>query len=830
MPSQRVQSLLQRLSVREKIDLLAGADAWHTAAIPRLGIGAMEFTDGPNGVCAWSRWDANGQQKATALPVGICLGATFDTDLAREYGRVLGEETLAYGYDVILGPCMNIVRTPLNGRNFETLGEDPQLNGRLATAYVQGVQVTGCGTSVKHYCCNNQEHERMRGDSVMDGRTLREIYLPHFEMVVREAQPWTVMSSYNRLNGTYVSENPLVLKTILRAEWGFTGFVISDWGAVHSTVEGVTGGTDLEMPGPAKYRGDLLMAAATNWQIEQAAIDECAGYVLDVVERSGKLDGKPLPPGSKDTPEHHAVAGRVAEEGMVLLKNDQAVLPLDAKKLKRLAVIGRNATDFRYGGGGSSSALPTRLVQPLEALKEALPGVEIIHIPGPLNRDQPTQLDVALGSPVLAGDGKAGFLVEAFDGDNCDGTPTATARIEKIDIRGRGNNRPFGLTNGRRFCVRFTTTYTAGRTGMHRFMLRNSGTARLLLDGKTLINHRSSIEHYNASMEALEFTLPAEQAEASLLLGQKVTLVIEFVKPANEDIGWLRAYAAAVEDLQGTDDIAAAAKIAAACDAALIIAGMPVGYETEAKDRPHMRLPGAQDRLIAAVAKAQAKTAVILNVGSPIEMPWVEQVPAVLMTWFPGQEGAKGIARLILGEANPCGHLPISLPKRYEDNPTFGLYPGSKHAVYGEGIFVGYRWYDTRSIAPLFPFGHGLSYTTFSLSAPRVPASATLGKTVKVACAITNTGNRAGRVAVQLYINDAVCPHRRPPQELKGFSKVFLKPGESQVVEFTLDTRAFSYIDPDTLTWRADPGRFNIRFGLSSRDIRLEAPIDLNAG
>jgi beta-glucosidase len=812
--------------LREKVDLLTGADAWHTAGVPRLGIGAMEVTDGPNGVTAWSRWGAGGQARATALPTGICLGATFDVELARAYGRVLGEEALAYGYDIVLGPCMNIVRAPLGGRNFETFGEDPQINGRIGTAYVLGAQAAGCGTSVKHFCCNNQEHERMRGDSVVDGRTLREIYLPHFEMAVREARPWTVMCSYNRVNGVYASENALLLKKILREEWGFDGLVVSDWGAVHSIAEAVTGGTDLEMPGPARYRGDLLLAAAQNWQIGQADLDEAVAHVLTILDRAGKLGGMPLAAGSKDTPDHHAVALRAAREGMVLLKNEGHALPFEPGSLKRLAVIGRNADALRYGGGGSSAALPTRVVQPLQALREALPDTELVVVPGPMNMDQPPVLDAQAGAPIEA-DGKPGFVVEVFDGDSFDGEPTVRTTSSSAAIRTRSEQRPFGLSNGRRYCVRWKTRFTPACSGAHRFVLRNSGFARLLLDGKPVIEHRSSVEHYNASMESLDLTLPFEQTDVRLDAGQGVEIAIEFVKPAIEDIGWMRAYASAVADLRGEADTAAAVDAALSCDAALIVAGMPAGFEAEGRDRPHMRLPGGQDGLIAAVAAAQPRTAVVLNVGSPVEMPWIDRVPAVLLAWFPGQEGGRAIADLVLGRANPCGHLPVTFPRRIEDNPTFGTYPGSRRVHYGEGIFVGYRWYDARGIVPLFAFGHGLSYTSFALESAEAPARVAAGEAATVACTVVNTGDRAGAAVVQAYVHDEVCPHPRPPQELKAFAKVRLEPGERRRVEFRLEARAFSYVDPDTLRWRADAGRFRVRFGLSSRDIRLESELEL---
>ena len=680
-----IEALLSKMTLQEKVALLSGKDTWHTFPLERLGIPSLTMTDGPHGVRTCEPELGRIISPATCFPTGVSMAASWNPALVSEVGAALASETRAMGCDILLGPCVNIARTPLAGRNFESYSEDPFLAGKIAVSYIRGVQSQGVGTSLKHFACNNQETERMRSSSNLDERTLREIYLPAFEAAVKEAHPWTVMCSYNRINGVYASQNRHLLKEILKGEWGFDGFVVSDWAANHTIFESVAAGLDLEMPGPAKYYGALLEEAVKHWQIEKSAVDEAARRILRILARSGKLFGEAQEgraaisgaafSGAANTPEHQALARQLALEAITLLKNDGDVLPLDASKLRTLAVIGPNAAVAVIEGGGSSHVDPPYRISPLEALQTRLgESVRIEHEQGCTN----------------------------FDG--------------------------FGFFGG--------------------------------------------------------------------------------------------------DEQEG---IARAASLAAGADAVLLFAGMAEGYETEGMDRPAMGLPGKQDQLIQAVGRANPRTVVVLNVGSPVSMPWLEDVAGVLLAYFPGQENGRAVTEVLFGDANPSGKLPVTFPRRIEDTPANGnsVIEGARQVNYGEGIFVGYRWYDHRLIEPLFPFGHGLSYTRFEYSQLSLPESIPAGEAVQVSLKVRNTGERAGKEVVQIYVHDRGASLPRPPQELKAFTKVQLEPGEEITLIFLLDERAFAFYHPEQAAWVVEPGRFEIRAGSSSRAIHLRGELEI---
>ncbi len=813
---QRVQDLLSRLTLKEKVSLLSGKDHWRTMPIERLGIPSLVMTDGPHGVRSEP---AEGRMAgpATYFPSGVSMAASWNPELIERVGVALAEETRAMGCDILLGPCVNIVRTPLAGRNFESYSEDPYLAGRTGAAWVKGLQSRGVGASLKHYACNNQEFERHRGSSEVDERTLREIYLAQFETIVKEANPWTVMCSYNRINGVYASQHHYLLNEILKGEWGYEGVVVSDWGANHTIFESVAGGLDLEMPGPAKYYGQLLVEAVRNWQIEESAIDEAARRVLRMVVKSGRMDDPAtIPAGSVNTPAHQALARELAEEAITLLKNEGSILPLNKRQLKSVAVIGPNAAEPWVAGGGSSFVTPPYGVSPLEGLKARLGGrIEIGYEPGCDNHVEPPAIKPDYLTPAT-GQGH-GLWGEYFDNTDRSGEPAATRVDTKLDFWWL---RPGEKVSEHRFSVRWTGKLTAPADGRHVLQLVSSGNARLYLDGRLLAEVKPKRQ---------TFDWPVSEAETyvDLSAGKEYDLRVEYVRHA--DVDWntvsLRfGYAPRPED---DDRLARAVALAQKSDVAIIFAGMPTGYESEGRDRPDMDLPGPQDELIRAVAQANPNTIVVLNAGAPVTMPWIDDVPAVLEAYYPGMEGGNAIARVLLGEVNPSGKLPVTFPKRYEDNPTYGNYPGARRVYYGEGIFVGYRYYDHRGVEPLFPFGFGLSYTTFAYSGLRVPKTAKIGKPVRVSVRVKNTGERAGKEVVQLYVSDKVSSLPRPPKELKGFAKVALRPGESQTVEFVLDERAFAFYDPDKRRWVVEPGEFEILVGSSSRDIRARATISM---
>ncbi len=798
----RVEELLDQMTLREKISLLSGLNSWETVPIKRLGIPSLVMTDGPHGVRANQTGPERVQGEATSFPTGVSMAACWDPALVERVGAALAEETRALGCDILLGPCVNIVRTPLAGRNFESYSEDPYLAGRTGVAWVTGLQSRGVGASLKHYACNNQEIERFRGNSILDERTLREIYLAQFEAVVTEAQPWTVMCSYNRINGDYASENDYLLIHILKEEWGFEGVVVSDWGANHTIVESVAGGLDIEMPGPARYYGRLLEDAVRNWQIDEASVNEAARRVLRMIVLSGRMDEPSrIPAGSVNTPEHQALARELAEDSITLLKNS-GVLPL--KRLKTLAVIGPNAAECRIGGGGSSYLEPPYKVSPLEGLHAALPDVAIVYAEGCDNYVEVPALKNEWLKPAQ-GEG-SGLWGDFFNNLSCDGAPVAS-QLER-QLNHWWFTGPEGVNNAA-FSARWRGALTVPESGRYLFKMRVAGSCTLSVEGKELL----------AVTGATGWDGGVAEAAIELEAGRSYALVIEWVKPLEVEHRMIYVQAAFAPD---PDDRHAQAVIAAqSSDVAIIFAGMPTGFESEGHDRPHMRLPGAQDELIREVAAANPNTIVVLNVGSPVEMPWADAVAAVVLAYYPGQEGGNAVARVLTGAVNPSGKLPETFPRRYADNPSFINYPGTRDVVYGEGIFVGYRYYDSKDVAPLFPFGHGLSYTTFAYSGLKLPATVKAGSPVTLKVTVKNTGAVAGKEVVQLYVADKEASLARPQKELKRFAKIALEPGASQTLTFILDERALAFYDPYRADWVVEPGEFEVLIGSSSRDIRL---------
>ncbi|MCU0501987.1 MAG: glycoside hydrolase family 3 C-terminal domain-containing protein [Anaerolineae bacterium] len=814
---QRIEELLRKLTLKEKVGLMSGADNWHTLPIERLGIPWLTMTDGPHGVRTVNE---RGRTfvPATAFPTGVAMAATWNPALIERVGVALAEETHALGCDVLLGPCVNIVRHPLAGRNFEAYAEDPYLAGRVGVAWVKGVQSQGVGASLKHYACNNQEVERMRGNSIVDERTLREIYLPQFEAVVNEAHPWTVMCAYNRINGDYASQHQHLLNEILKGEWHYDGAVVSDWGANHTIVESAKGGLDIEMPGPAKYYDRLLVEAVHNWQIEEAVITEAARRMLRLLARVGKLDSPATPAGALNTPEHQALAREVAEEAITLLKDDLGVLPLRPERMKSVAIIGPNAAEAVIAGGGSSQVEPPYRVSPLDGLRARLGDRVAIHYAKGCTNVRDLSMIQASTLRPARGEG-VGLLGEYFGTPDFSGTPV----IERVDVRFRFWRLSFAPLEQTppTFSVRWSGQLTVPSTGAYSLGLVNSGDARIYLDGKLVVAN-----HNPQSTDAWPVT--KAQAAVKLVGGQVYDIRIEFVRPAWLDLPHIQIlFGATPTAEEAAAGIAEAVEVAREADVALIFAGYSNFYEAEGLDRPDMELGGVQNELIRAVAAANPNTVVVLNVGAPVAMPWVDEVAALLLAYYPGMENGNAVARVLLGEVNPSGKLSVTYPKRLEDTPAFVNYPGGKDVRYGEGIFVGYRYYDIKGSEPLFPFGHGLSYTSFEYSDLRVTDTFRPGEPVSVSVTVKNTGDRAGKEVVQLYVRDLVSSLLRPIKELKRFAKIELQPGESQTVRFELDSRALSFYDPERKAWVAEPGDFEVLIGSSSRDIRAVAALKL---
>ncbi|WP_397546196.1 glycoside hydrolase family 3 protein [Rhodothermus marinus] len=817
--SSRVDSLLAAMTLAEKISLLHGAidptgeaGAGYVPGVPRLGIPAMRLTDGPAGIRT--------RHPATALPAPVALASSFDPELAYRYGHVMGIEGRARRHEVLLAPMVNIVRVPEAGRNFETFSEDPLLSAEMVAAEVRGIQEAGMMATVKHYVVNNFENDRMRVNVVVDERTLREIYLPGFEAAIR-AGVASVMCAYNRVNGPYACDNETLLTDILRDEWGFEGWVMTDWFAGHS-LESLVRGLDQEMPGytipfsspdmplaPAVF-ADSLLAAVESGRIDEAYVDRAVRRILVQMERFGLLDGEATPP-EIDIEAHAAVAREVAEAGAVLLRNENQTLPLTARDLQHLVVIGPTATRPLIGGGGSSRVRPFRTTSTLAALQElAGSQAQIRYVPG-IDLDGVPVPTAALRTP----DGQPGLLRQGADG--------ATQVDSLIDFTGER-----ALPPGSQWT--WTGTLTAPTAGVYELKLQTAGgVGTLSIDGQPVL--RTGMFFSDASLIPTADSLENATYRVELQAGQQLSLTVQISgqvpslpflpagqNPVQVRLAWVtpERRAAFLEE---------AAEAARAAHAAVVFV-----YEegTEGRDRETLALHPDQDALVEAVAAANPRTTVVMNVGAPTLMPWAERVGAILLMWYPGQEGGWATADVLLGRANPAGRLPVTFPRRAEDAPTASpeRYPGVElTARYDEGIFVGYRWYDAQQIEPLFPFGHGLSYTTFTYENLRVEPD---GDGFVVRFVVRNTGERAGSDAPQVYMG----PPENPPvpmavRQLVGFRRVTLAPGEAQEVTVRIDGRALSYWSVEDHAWVKATGRRPLYVGASSRDLRLQTEIDV---
>ncbi|MEK5033891.1 glycoside hydrolase family 3 C-terminal domain-containing protein [Paenibacillus sp. FSL R7-0302] len=666
-----LQKLISQMTLEEKAGLCSGLDFWNTKGIERLGIPSVMVTDGPHGLRK-QQGDAdhlglNNSVPATCFPSAAGLASSWDRDLIFRVGEALGTECQVENVAVLLGPGNNIKRSPLNGRNFEYFSEDPFLASEMAANHVKGVQSQGVGTSLKHFAANNQEHRRMSVDAVIDERTLREIYLASFEGTVKQSQPWSVMCSYNQVNGEYASESYELLTKVLREEWGFEGFVVSDWGAVNERVKALAAGLELEMPSSAGIGDAKIVAAVKSGELAMETLDLAVERMLAFIFKSVENRN---PQAVFDADKHHHLAREVARESMVLLKNEGGILPL--VKSGRIAVIGEFAKQPRYQGGGSSHVNPSRMDDAFVELQ------------------------------AVAGDAASFLYAQGYE-------------LESDDI--------------------------------------------------------------------------------------------------NADL------------------LREACDTAAKADAAVLFLGLPDRYESEGYDRSHLLLPASHKALIEAVAEVQSEIIVVLSNGAPVEMPWLHRAKAVLEGYLGGQAFGGAVADLLFGDVSPSGKLAETFPMKLSDNPSFLNFPGEGDTVeYKEGLFVGYRYYDKKEIEPLFPFGFGLSYTEFEysnlvLDQTRIQDT----DTVQVSVTVKNTGSRTGKEVVQLYVSDMESSVIRPLQELKGFAKIELQPGEERIVTFTLDKRSFAYYNVKLADWHVESGMFTISVGSSSRDIRLSTQLELES-
>ncbi len=782
-----------QLTVAEKALLTAGVDMWHTATVDRVGVPAVRMTDGPNGARG-DRWSGS---TSACLPCGSALAATWNRDLVRQVGRVLAEEARAKGARVLLAPTVNIHRHPLGGRHFESFSEDPYLSAEMAVAYITGVQERGVSAVVKHFACNDQEHERHSISVDVDERALREIYLPPFEAAVRTAGAWAIMSAYNRVAGTYCSEHRPLLTDLLRTEWGFDGLVVSDWRGTHSAAA-VDAGLDLEMPGPPLHLGARL----TDGGASETSLDRAANNLLTLIERTNRLpDDAPIARPAAE------VAREAAREAIVLLRND-GVLPLVAQSKQRIALIGPLAARAAAQGGGSAEVTPLHVVSPLEALRLRL-GREanIAHEPGCA---LPGQLQL-LDSHLLAQRANGGGALEVTYYDNQDFAGEPVAREAFAQGRIRWDRLPPGLS-AREFSVRITATLVPDASGVWRVGVASAGQARVLIDDSLVVENAAPV----AGEPFLGQGSRQVTGEVDLVEGTPYQLVAEYRANRSSDTNDLRIGA---ELALPSDAVQRAASAAADADIVLLVVGYDGRWESEGFDRPHMHLPEPQDKLIRAVLRANPRTIIAVNAGSPVTMDWADDAAALLQVWFPGQECGAALVDVLFGDVDASGRLPTTFPRRLEDSPAFANYPGADGTVhYAEGIFVGYRHYDRQQVEPRFCFGHGLSYTTFSYSDPHV---APVADGVSVRITVATTGARAGVAVPQVYVRHLSSTVEQPEQQLREFAKVPLQPGESRTVEFSLPSRAFAYWDVQQHAWTVQPGEFEVLIGESSRDIRV---------
>jgi len=796
----RASQLMEQLTVDERAQLTAGEDTWHLPPIPSAGIDRLKLSDGPSGV----RGESFAVHRSLSFPCGTAVGSTWDVELAGRYGAALAAEAKLKGVHVLLGPTVCIPRVPLAGRTFESFSEDPLLTSRLTVAYVRGVQERGVACCIKHFACNDQEHERMTISAEVDERTLREIHLPAFEAAVREAKVWAVMSAYNRINGAFCDEHEWLLTTVLKQEWGFDGVVISDWYGTHSTVAAANAGLDVEMPGPAQHLGSTLAAAVGAGEVEGAVLDDSCTRVLRLAERTGLLD-EATPPAEQeeDDPQRRALARELAISGTVLLRND-SMLPLDPG-LQRIAIIGPNAEHLMEGGGGSSMVAALQHTALPDALRARLPGVEVSYEEGCRLELPARPLDCHLMPD--------GFAIEYFGNPEWSGEPVRTER------RWSGYFVTFGAPGGRPgepFSARARGRFVPDHAGAWELSLATVGKATVHLDGRLVLDH----------------TTP-ESGETFFGRGSTTTTACIDVEPGAEhelevryvsELPGLGGFRLGARPVEVPGGIERAVDLARRSDAVVLVVGNHPDLETEGRDRPSLALPGDQDELVRRVLDANPRTVVVVNAGAPVAMPWADQAAAVVMVWYPGEEGAAALADILTGAAEPGGRLPITFPKCVEDVAAWRAYPGAGGRVeYGEGVFVGYRQFDSDGTEPAFCFGHGLGYTTFEYGAPRLGGH---GDDVTVSVTVTNTGTRRGSEVVQLYVASGPSPVPRPEQELRAFTKVTLDAGESRDAVLRLDGRAFSYWDTDAADWIAPAGRYELRLGASSRDIRQRVHVE----
>jgi beta-glucosidase len=805
----RVESILGQMTLEEKVDFIGGVDEFFIRGVPRLGVPRLKMADGPIGVRNYG--------PATVMAGGISLTATWNPALAERVGTEIGRDARAKGVHFMLGPGVNIHRSPRNGRNFEYFGEDPFLASRIAVGYIEGMQSQGVSATIKHFMGNNSEFDRHHTDSIIDERTMREIYLPVFEAAVKEAHVGAIMDSYNLTNGVHMTQNGYFNIDIAKKEWGFDGVMMSDWDATYDAVGAANGGLDLEMPSGKFMNRKELLPAIQQGRVSVATIDDKVRRILRTAVRFGWLDRDQtdlsIPRYSQ---QGRQVALEAAREGMVLLKNDGDLLPLAKGKIKSLAVVGPDAYPAVPVGGGSAQAEPFAAVSFLEGLSNSLSATASVYY----NRGLPTleEMVEATAFSTAAANGEPGLHAEFFDNADLTGSPTLT-RTDAHLLFGRRSRSVRAFPEGT-LSERWTGYYVPGKAGAYDAFVaatgEDGGSYRLYVDDKLVLDNwqgaRALVDYATVSLDATPHKVVLEHHGRSRWTPRLELGII------------------------GQDVVDPEAKaLAAKADAVVVAAGFDPGTESEGSDRT-FRLPPGQEALIREIAAVNKKTIVVLTSGGAVDATsWLDRVAALIEAWYPGQEGGTALADILFGDVNPSGRLPVTFERRWEDNPAHDGYypePGTKRIVYKEGVFVGYRGYERNGVKPLFPFGYGLSYTAFkygNLAVSPVPpaaGAAASGPRYEVAFDVTNIGTRPGADVAQVYVGQTQMPAKASrAKQLKGFAKVALRPGETRRVTVALDSRALSDYDVKLKQWRVAPGAFEVLVGRSSEQIELRGPL-----
>ena len=799
----RAQSILKKMTLEEKVDYIGGYNGFYVRAVPRLGLPAFKMSDGPIGVRNYG--------PSTTYAAGIGLAASWDTDLAGQIGTMIGKDARARGVHFMLGPGVNIYRAPMNGRNFEYFGEDPFLASRIAVAYIKGVQEQGVSSTVKHYMGNNTEEDRHNTSSDMDERTMREIYLPVFEAAVKEAHVGAIMNSYNLVNGVHATQNDKLNNQIAKKEWGFDGIIMSDWDATYDGVAAANAGLDLEMPSGKFMNRDTLIPAIQSGKVSMATLDDKVLRILRTAIRFGWLDrdqtDSTWPLYSQDG---RKLALQSALGGMVLLKNERGLLPLDKTKIKNIAVIGPDAYPAVPDGGGSAQVKPFNAISFLQGMVDAAGSSVSVQY----NRAITPISEIYDNTQFTteADGGKRGLNAEYYNTPDLSGEPALKQTNNHLNFTWFWNNHwPGGA--GDNYSGRWSGFFTPKTSGKYRFLSDAFGENEL----KIYLNDKLFIERKGKGEPLMIKT-------ASLEAGKHYAVKAEFTGCVD--------FCRMTLGIQPIDQIIdpAVPSMVANADAVVVCAGFDSTNEGEGYNRT-FQLPLDQDALIKTALADNKNVIVVITSGGGTDMSqWVDKTPALIQAWYPGQEGGTALAQIIFGDVNPSGKLPASFERHWEDSAVYHNYKpdANNHIAYKEGVFLGYRHFDQSKVKPLFPFGYGLSYTTFKYDNLAVTPGTTKGdEPVTVLFDLTNTGDREGAEVAEIYVGDSHSSVPRPVKELKGFSKVELKPGETRHVSILLNKRALSYFDVTSEDWKAEPGVFNILVGSSSQNIALKGQLTL---